>query len=49
MNLQETSFHILLRKALFFKLCRVIQGSWNQLEGKDPNLAKFEGAGLVPE
>lgn len=48
MNLQETSFHILLRKT-FFKLCNVIQSSWNQLEENYPNLAKFEGAKLVPE
>lgn len=48
-NLQETSFHILLRKTLFFKLCNVIQGIWNQLEENSLNLAEFEDARLVPE
>lgn len=48
-DLQETSFHMLLRKTLFFKLYNVIQGTWNQLEENHPNLAGLEGARLLPE
>lgn len=48
-HLQKILFHILLRETLSFKLCNVIQGSWNQLEESSPNLAELEGARLVPE
>lgn len=48
-NLQKMPFHILLRETLPFKLCNVIQSSWNQEEGSSPDLAKLEVARLVPQ